>query len=106
MNINELAGNLGLETDEYMEILELLVDSGKADIASLEQAIAANNAEGVVKAAHSIKGASANMGLMDLSETAREIEFKGREQDLSGMDEKIKNLKVEFEPIVELIQGL
>ena len=106
MNINELADNLGLEPDEYMEIIELLVDSGKADIASLEQAIAANNAEGVVKAAHSIKGASANMGLMDLSETAREIEFKGREQDLSGMDEKIKNLKVEFEPIVELIQGL
>ena len=104
MNINELAGNLGLETDEYMEILELLVDSGKADIASLEQAIAANNAEGVVKAAHSIKGASANMGLMDLSDTAREIEFKGREQDLSGIGEKMQALKTKFAPVVELFQ--
>jgi len=102
MNINELADNLGLEPDEYMEILELLVDSGKADIVSLEQAIAANNAEGVVKAAHSIKGASANMGLMDLSETAREIEFKGREQDLAGMGEKVQALKTKFAPVVEL----
>lgn len=104
MNINELADNLGLEPDEYMEILELLVASGKADLASLEQAIAANDAEGVVKAAHSIKGASANLGLMDLSETARDIEFKGREQNLTGMGEKIQALKAAFDPVVELFQ--
>ena len=102
MNINELAENLGLEPDEYMEILELLVDAGKADIISLEEAIAANNAEGVVRAAHSIKGASANLGLMDLSETAKEIEFKGREQDLSDIIEKIQTLKAKFAPVVEL----
>jgi len=106
MNINELAENLGLEPDEYMEILELLVVSGQADIASLEQAIATDDAEGVVKAAHSLKGASANLGLMDLSETARDIEFKGRDQDLTGMNEKMQALKAEFEPIVELVQGL
>ena len=104
MNINELAENLGLEPDEYMEILELLVDSGKADIASLEQAITVNDAEGVVKAAHSIKGASANLGLMDLSKTAREIEFKGREQDLAGINEKMETLKARFAPVVELFQ--
>ncbi|MBW2096438.1 MAG: Hpt domain-containing protein [Deltaproteobacteria bacterium] len=105
MNINELAENLGLEPDEYMEILELLVDSGKADIASLEQAIAANDAEGVVKAAHSLKGASANLGLMDLSETARDIEFKGREQDLADIGEKIQVLKAKFAPVIELFQS-
>jgi len=104
MNINELAENLGLEPDEYMEILELLVDSGKTDIASLEQAIAANDTEGVVKAAHSIKGASANLGLVDLSETARKIEFKGREQDLAGIGEKMQALKAKFAPVVELFQ--
>jgi len=105
MNIKELAENLGLEPDEYIEILELLVESGRADIASLEATVKADNAEGAVKAAHSIKGASANLGLIELSEIAKDIEFKAREQDLNGMGEKIRALKAEFEPVVELFQG-
>jgi HPt (histidine-containing phosphotransfer) domain-containing protein len=102
MNINELAENLGLEPDEYLEILELLADSGKADIASLEEAIAANDAEGVVRAAHSLKGASANLGLTELSETAKDMEFKAREQDFNGIAEKMRVLKAKFAPVVEL----
>ncbi|RLF58652.1 MAG: hypothetical protein DRN37_04755 [Thermoplasmata archaeon] len=104
MNINQLADNLGLEPDEYMEILELLVDSGKADIASLEKAIADSDAEGVVKAAHSLKGASANLGLTDLSEAAKEIEFKGRDGNLTGVEGKMEALKTKFAPVVDLFQ--
>jgi HPt (histidine-containing phosphotransfer) domain-containing protein len=104
MNINKLAENLGLEPDEYMEVLELLVDSGKADINSLEEAIAAGSAEGVVAAAHSIKGASANLGLTELSEAAKEMELNAREQDLDGMTEKIQVLKAKFEPVAALFQ--
>ncbi len=106
MNIKELAEGLGLEEEEYMEILELLVDSGSADIASLEAAAENNDAEEAVRAAHSLKGAAANMGLVELSEVAKDIEFKAREQDLNGMEEQINKLKAEFEPLVELVQGL
>jgi len=105
MNIKKLAEGLGLEEEEYMEILELLVDSGIADIVSLEAAAGNNDAEEAVKAAHSLKGAAANMGLVELSEIAKEIEFRAKEQDLNGMEEKIKALKSEFKPIVDLIQG-
>jgi histidine phosphotransfer protein HptB len=104
MNINELAANLGLEADEYMELLELLVDSGREDITSLEKAMAANDADGVVKAAHSIKGAAANLGLTGLSETARDVEFSAREGNLEGMTEKMQPLKAEFTAIVEVLQ--
>jgi HPt (histidine-containing phosphotransfer) domain-containing protein len=104
MNIKELAEGLGLEEEEYMEILELLVDSGSADIVSLEAAVEKNDAEEAVKAAHSLKGAAANMGLVELSEIAKDIEFKAREQDLTGMGGKIKLLKAEFGPIVALVQ--
>ncbi|MFZ0450094.1 MAG: Hpt domain-containing protein [Desulfatiglandaceae bacterium] len=105
MNIKKLAEGLGLEEEEYMEILELLVDSGIADIVSLEAAAGNNDAEEAVKAAHSLKGAAANMGLVELSEIAKVIEFKAREQDLTDMEENIKLLKVEFEPIVALVQA-
>jgi HPt (histidine-containing phosphotransfer) domain-containing protein len=104
MNIDKLAENLGLEPDEYMEVLELLVDSGKTDIDSLEEAIAAGSAEGVVAAAHSIKGASANLGLTELSEAAKDMELNAREQNLDGMSEKIQVLKEKFEPVAALFQ--
>jgi histidine phosphotransfer protein HptB len=104
MNINKLAENLGLEPDEYLEVLELLVDSGKADINSLEEAITAGSAEGVVAAAHSIKGASANLGLTELSEAAKDMELNAREQNLDGMAEKIQVLKAKFEPVAALLQ--
>ena len=104
MNINKLAERLGLEPEDYMEVLELLVDSGKADITSLEQAIAAGSAEEVVAAAHSIKGASANLGLTELSEAAKDMELNAREQNLDGMSEKIQILKAKFEPVAALFQ--
>jgi HPt (histidine-containing phosphotransfer) domain-containing protein len=105
MNIKKLAEGLGLEEDEYMEILELLVDSGSADILSLEAAAENSDAEGAVMAAHSLKGAAANMGLVELSEIAKDIEFRAREQDLTGIEQKIKALKTEFEPVVALVRG-
>ena len=105
MNIKELAEGLGLEEEEYVEILEILVDSGKADIASLETAAEQKDAEGAVRAAHSLKGAAANMGIMELSEIAKDIELRARDQDITDLEAKIQELKTKFEPLVELVAG-
>ncbi len=104
MNITRLAENLGLEPEEYLEILEILVESGQADIDALEQSLKTGDAEGVMKAAHSLKGAAANLGLTDLSEIARDIESNAREQDLDGVNEKMDTLKEQFALVVGLFQ--
>ena len=65
MKIKELAENLGLKEDEYLEILELFIDIGMADIEKLSSAIEESNAEEAAQAAHSLKGASGNLGLME-----------------------------------------
>ena len=45
------------------ELLVLFKDSSASDFALLQQAVAAQDTEGVVRAAHSLKGASASLGI-------------------------------------------
>ncbi|RLB41483.1 MAG: Hpt domain-containing protein [Deltaproteobacteria bacterium] len=102
MNLEELCSNLGLDKEEYVELLELLVGSGSEDISHLKQAVANNDAEQAARAAHSLKGAAANLGLTDLSETAREAEMQAKEGSLLQIEEKIKILQAKLDEIAAL----
>lgn len=104
MNTKKLAKGLGLEEDDYLEILELFVESGRADLDALQAAVKSNNAEGTVRAAHSIKGASASLGLPELSELAKGIEFKARKQDMNGMEARIETLRSRFGAVVKFVR--
>ena len=101
MNFKELAENLGLEEDEYLELIDLFVEVGKTDLDKLQSGIDDGNAEDVAKAAHSLKGASGNLGLMEFSEIAKEIEEKGRNNQLGGTAEATQELKEQLKAIAE-----
>jgi len=70
MNFKELAENLYLEEDEYLELLELFLETGAADLKKCRAAIAAGDAEQAARAIHTFKGSSGNMGLTELYEAA------------------------------------
>ncbi|MGI6655497.1 MAG: Hpt domain-containing protein [Desulfobulbus sp.] len=61
------------------ELLELFRDSSAADLAQLRQAVAADDAAGVVRAAHAIKGAAASLGLESVRDLAQAMESDGRQ---------------------------
>lgn len=71
--------------DEEMlaELLVLFRDSSASDLARINDALAAENAVAVADAAHSIKGASASLGVEGVRKVATELEKKGRAGDLS-----------------------
>jgi HPt (histidine-containing phosphotransfer) domain-containing protein len=101
MNFKQLAENLGLEEDEYMELIELFIETGISDLEKLNSAIDEGNGEEAANAAHSIKGAAGNLGLVDLSETAKEIEEKARNNRLEEIAESAQALKGKLEEIAE-----
>ena len=101
MNFKELAENLGLEEDEYLELIDLLVEVGTTDLDKLQSAIDDGNAEDAARAAHSLKGASGNLGLMEFSQIAKEIEEKGRSGQLEGAAEAIQALRGQLKAIAE-----
>jgi len=61
------------------ELLILFNDSSAGDYEKLSQAAEAGDAEGVVAAAHSLKGASASLGIEGIRALALEIETAARE---------------------------
>jgi len=84
MKILELAENLGLEEDEFLEMLDLFVEVSISDLSRLKAAFEKGEEEEVVEASHSIKGAAINLGLDEIAEVAEGIETNARAGRLVG----------------------
>jgi len=54
--------------------------------------------------AHSLKGASLNIGAIQLAEVCREIEMKGRNNDFSGVDRLIEKVNNVYNLTIEEFQ--
>ncbi len=103
MNLEELSANLGLEKDEYLELLEIMVDSGSQDMERLKQAVDSGNAEEAAKAAHSLKGAAANLGLMELSSVAKEMEEKAKAGEIQELSARLQVLADKLHEVSSLV---
>jgi HPt (histidine-containing phosphotransfer) domain-containing protein len=96
MDYDKLSERLGLQKDEYLELLELFLETGKADVIKIDKALADNNASEASKAAHSLKGSSGSLGLKAISEYARDIEKYAKENQLVKIREVLKAVKFEI----------
>ena len=105
MNFTKLAEDLGLEEEEYLELIELFIESGTSDLNQLQTAIDEGDAEKAARAAHSLKGASGNLGLMELYEVAKTLEADASNNRLNGMAEPVQVLKKELGVIAVLARG-
>jgi len=93
MNFNEMAETIGLDEQDFREMAELFVSVGETDLDQLRDAYAQRNCQGVVMSAHSLKGASANLGFNDIYEIAKRVEADARAQKLDGAGEAIGELE-------------
>ena len=105
MDIKALAENLGLEEDEYLELADLMVDTGMADLNKIESAIREGDTDTGAKAAHSIKGASGNLGIMDMYELAKTIEAELRNNNVASAQNQLKELREKLETLAKLVKG-
>jgi HPt (histidine-containing phosphotransfer) domain-containing protein len=71
------------------ELLVLFRDSSVSDYVQLQQAVAANDAAGVVRAAHSLKGAAASLGIEGIRQLAFDMEADGRNNSVTVAREKL-----------------
>ena len=76
-----------LLTDGDREFAQELVEMWEAktteDIATLRTCVQAGDSDTLLKVAHSLKGASANLGAVAVQGSAKELEYIGRGGDLS-----------------------
>jgi HPt (histidine-containing phosphotransfer) domain-containing protein len=105
MNFQELAENLGLEIDEYRELIELFIETGSADYKKIEEALAGGNSDQVMRSAHTIKGAAGNLGLLDVSDTAKNIEDSASKNQLDSLGVAVQILKSQFQAIEAFVRN-
>lgn len=99
MNFKELGENIGLEEDDYRELAELFLDTGRVDYDRLKTAFDAGDAQQVARSAHTINGAAGNMGLMNIHEAAKQIEQAAGENLLDSVRGEVGALKGLFDEI-------
>jgi two-component system, sensor histidine kinase and response regulator len=75
---------VGGDTDLLRELVDLFLEDCPRLMGDLRAAIAASDATGVKRAAHTLKGALQNFGAADVAGTAQALETMGRANDLAG----------------------
>lgn len=78
------------------EIIQLFLEDTPARINDARVTLAAGDAVAFVRAAHTIKGSSGNLGADRLRRTAERIEHGARKNGLVGMENAVAELEAEF----------
>jgi len=97
--------------DEYgADFLVELIDVYLADtpnrLALLRRAIESGDAETCVREAHTLKSSSANLGALELSASAKEIEAAGRAGRTATLAEEIERFESQFAAVKAALEAL
>lgn len=85
------------DNDEFLrEIAGIFLADTPQRIADLDRSLATGDRATFTRAAHSIKGSSANLGANNLRAVAEQLEHESRAQGLSGVAALLLALKSEF----------
>ncbi|MCU7937403.1 MAG: response regulator [Candidatus Thiodiazotropha sp. (ex Dulcina madagascariensis)] len=71
--------------DDFVSVLESYLTSAPGLMHAIRDAVKERDMDALVKSAHPLKSSSANVGAMELSILARELEFKGRQREADGL---------------------
>lgn len=99
MNFENIASNLGLDEEDLNELLEIFTATSFSDIGKINFGLKENDAQKVAQAAHSIKGASANLGFGEIAALSKEIEMIAKEGNINGLKEKTNSIVEELKKI-------
>ncbi len=99
MDFKKLSRNLGLDEVDFLELVELFSVTAPTDIGKLKTASETGDSQMAIEAAHSLKGASGNLGFMEFASIAGEAEKKGREGDTGNLAETVRLLSENLEQI-------
>lgn len=88
------------------EIVDIYISEHEKRFVEMQKHIDNNDMDSLGKDAHSLKGATAVLYDADVAELARQLEFKGKNNDNSGVKELFENLQKETNRLVEDLKEL
>ncbi len=85
--------------DMLAKIIEIYLQECPKLLETLDEAVASGDADGVRKAAHSLKSSSANLGAINLSALCKELEMGGRDNRLDKAAELLAGIDAEYSAV-------
>lgn len=85
------------DNDEFLrEIVAIYMEDTPVRIAELDQSLAAADVPKFTRAAHSVKGSSANLGAIGVRAIAEKLEHQAQSHGLNDVAQLVLALKAEF----------
>ena len=105
MDFKAMGANLGLEEDEFRELIDLFMETGRSDFDSMKAAIAEGDCDAAAQYAHTLAGASGNLGLMDLHSAVKCIEQAANEKQLADVSAQVAEIEALFGAIAGFVEN-
>jgi len=93
MDFKHLASRIGLDEEDFMELVELFITTTLSDLAKIKEGVKNNCHQDAASASHSIKGAAGNMGFDAMFTLAKKMEMQAKTGNLENFDAYIKELE-------------
>jgi HPt (histidine-containing phosphotransfer) domain-containing protein len=102
MNLKKLAENLGIEENEFSELMAIFLEKSSSDLSKMQSAIDEGDTDKAMTAAHSIKGTAATLGLKEICEVAKRMETNAYQNNLDGVAEGVRTIKEKMDVIAQI----
>lgn len=93
LTADKLLAALGGDNELLLEIIELYLRDAPNMLQALRAAAASGEAETLARAAHGLKGSTANFGITPLYDVARDIEHRAFAGELTGIEQRLLALE-------------
>lgn len=104
--LSNLSSSVDDDRSFVVELIETFLADGPDQLTAIDAARLEDDAEALVRPAHTLKSSSATVGAMRLSATARELETIGRSGALGeGIDEGIARLRLDWRASVDALRA-
>jgi len=105
IKMDYLVSIFGEDREFFGELFQTYCDDNTLRMNELRDKMGEKDASSIEHLAHSIKGASGNIGADAMKDFAAELETMGRESELSGASSVIESMASEFEEIKTYIDS-
>ncbi|MBB6480943.1 Hpt domain-containing protein [Spirochaeta isovalerica] len=89
LNLAEQAEDIGIDRSSLLSLYYIFINQTETDLKELKQLIAENNRSAIRDKAHHIKGASLNLEIEDMVESARLMVLNCDEGDISPICQEL-----------------
>jgi HPt (histidine-containing phosphotransfer) domain-containing protein len=87
------------------ESIDLFLERAAGRLETLEKAVTDKNVEGVMAEGHTLKGMVGIFSTGEAFESAKKLEFMGREKNLTGVEDALKDFALKLNELCDALKA-